>query len=1106
MKKITLLMFFSVLMSMHFIYAQKQISGKVTSKDDGSALPGVTVAVKGTTIGTITDLQGTYKINVPVGSTTLVFTFVGMKPQEVEIGTQTTINAVLESSATQLGGMVVTALGISREKKSLGYSTQEVKGDLVSNVSTDNVTNALSGKIAGIQVTSTTNMGGSTNIVLRGNKSLTGNNQVLFVIDGVPVDNAVTNTASQKTAGVGYDYGNAASDINPDDIESINVLKGAAATALYGSRAANGVIMITTKKGAGKNGKKGIGITLNSSVKVGFVDKSTFPEYQKDYGAGYGEWYGPNQDAYFNTLYFNGVAETWVPTTEDASFGAHFDPNLNVYQWDAVDPSSPNYQKATPWVAAKNGPVTFFNHPVTLDNSIALENASDKGSYRLSYTNYDQNGLMPNSDLKKNNVLLNGSWKVNDRLTATGSANYITENALGRNSTGYNDNICGSFRQWNETNVDMNEQWTLYNNTKRNICWNYADPTNPAAGPIYWDNYYWTRYENYETDGRNRIIGNVSLNYKIADWFNLFGRVSEDSYNALQEERRAIGSVGTPFGVGNGVDGSLDQPSVSSGYLRRDITHSEYNYDLMANFNKDISKDLSFKGILGTNIRRTNDGIVIASTNGGLALPELYSLQNTVAPLPLTKEQAEKVGVNGIYAQASFGYKNYLYLDATARQDHSSTLPPSNSIYYYPSISGNFVFSDAFPALKESKWLSFGKVRLNYAQVGNSAQFDQLFNTYDVLYPLNSGMTAVDPTMKDSTLKPEKTSSWETGLEMYFFKRRVGFDLALYNTKTTNQIMPLAVSTATGYTYKIINAGEMQNKGIELTLNGTPVDGKNFKWNVSVNWALNRNKVISLLPGIDNMQLGSFQGGVTIDAHVGQPYGVIEGTDYTYANGQKVIDASTGLPVQTSTSDNILGKMSPDWTGGITNTFTYKNWSFSFLVDVQKGGDIFSLDMSYGMADGIYQESDYTNDLGNPVRNPVVGTPGSYASNSGGYIINGVNVDASGRVTPNQTRVDATSTLGFGYLVEPNKGFVYDASYVKLREITLAYSLPSSLLKKCFISGVTVSLVAANPWIIFKNLPHADPESGLGAGNLQGYSTGSLPSTRDFGFNLKLSF
>ena len=1099
MKKIILLLgVFLLCTSIGF--AQKTISGKVTSKEDGSVLPGVTVVVKGTTTGTVTDNSGNYKLTVPATATTLVYSFIGMTSHEVEIGTQTTIDVVLESSATQLEGMVVTALGITREKKSLGYSTQEVKGDLVQTVKTDNFINSLSGKVSGVQVKKTTNMGGSTNIQLRGSKSITGDNQALFVIDGVPVNNANTNTANQSQAGLGYDYGNAASDINPDDIESVNVLKGAAATALYGSRASNGVIMITTKKGAGTKvaGKTGIGITLNSGVTVGFVDKSTFPTYQKNYGAGYGQYYS-DPSGYFNIITINGVDETWVPTTEDASFGAHFDPNFMVYQWDAVDPLSPNYQKATPWVAAKNGPITFFEHPVTWTNSISIDNAFTAGSYRLSYTNYDQNGLLPNSKLNKDNLLLNGTWKVNDKFTASGSANYNVTKATGRNSTGYSDNIMGSFRQWMETNVDIQEQKDLYNLTGTNQTWNWADPSNEAAGPIFWDNYYWTRYKNYESDNRNRFIGNLSLNYKVTSWFDIFGRVSADSYNQLQEERRAIGSIATPFGVGNGADGSINQSQVGSGYLRRDITYTEYNYDVMANFNKDITKDISFKGVLGSSVRRTNYNRSIASTNGGLSVPELYSLQNSVGPLPLTKELAQKVGVDGLYASTSFGYKNFLYLDLTGRRDHSSTLPVAHSKYFYPSIAGSFVFTNVMP---EKKWLSFGKVRLNYAAVGAGAPFGSLTDNYSILTPLNNSMTAVATTKNDADLKPEQTKSLEGGLEMSFFGRRVGFDLALYNTKTINQIVPLAVSTATGYTYKFINAGEIQNKGIEVSLNGSPVKGKKFNWDVVLNWSKNNNKVVSLLEGVDNLQLGSFQGGITLNAHVGDAYGVIEGTDYTYIDGKIVLSKTSGKPIKTATSDQNIGNMNPDWNGGLTNTFTYKNWAFSFLLDVQKGGDIFSLDMYYGMSTGIYAETDYTNDLGNPVRDPRIGTPGNYAANSGGYIIDGVNPDG----TVNQTRVNAHSYSGFGYAALPDRAFVYDASYVKLREVSLSYSIPTTVLKKCFITGATFSVVASNPWIIHKNIPYADPESGLGAGNLQGYSTGSLPSTRDFGFNLKLTF
>jgi TonB-linked SusC/RagA family outer membrane protein len=1098
MRKLSFLLVLLLLTAMQ-VLAQRTITGKVTSADDGSGIPGVTVLVKGTSTGVLTDLDGKYSINVSKDATALQYSFIGMRTQEVALTTDNSLDVVMQGEAQNIEGVVVTALGITREKKSLGYSTQEVNGDAISTVRSDNFSNALSGKVTGVQIKKTTNLGGSTNVLIRGNKSITGNNQALFVIDGIPVSNDITNTNSQQQAGTGYDFGNAASDINPDDIESVNVLKGAAATALYGSRAANGVIMITTKKGKdSKGGKKGIGVSINSGVTVGFVDKSTFPKYQTQYGGGYGRYYGgPNDYWYMRDINGDGVDEQWVVTSEDASYGAPFDGKL-VYQWDAVDPQSPNYMKATPYVSAANGPITFFNKPVTLTNTVAIENSTDKYNYRLSYTNFDQKGLLPNSELKKNNLLLNSSFNVNKKLTVAGSANFIKTDGLGRNSTGYNDNQMGSFRQWWQTNTDLKALEDAYNTTKRNITWNWADPSD--AQPIFWDNPYWQRYENYETDGRNRFIGYASADYKLTDWLDIFGRASIDTYNELQEERRAVGSIASVFGIGSGADGSNNRSSAGSGYLRRDITFDEYNYDLMLNFKKSLSESLNLNGVLGSNIRRTNYNRLISATNEGIGVARIYSLQNSVGPLMFPKELASKVGVDGYYASVSLGYKNFLYLDATIRRDHSSTLPTGNNWYNYPSISGSFIFSE----LVKPSWLSFGKVRLNYAQVGNSAGFDQLLDTYSFNYPLNSSMTSVATTKKEPNLKPEQTKSLEAGLEMFFFDKRLGLDLAVYKTNTIDQIIPLTLSTATGYNSQIINAGEVENKGVEIGITGTPVKTSDFRWDVNLNWTKNVSKVISLLEGLDNLQLGDFQGGITLNAKVGQPYGVLFGTDYTYLNGQRVVDKSNGQYVKTGTSDNVIGDVNPKWNGGLTNTLTYKNWAFSFLIDMQKGGSIFSLDMYYGLATGLYEETAFTNDLGNPVRDPIVGSAATgYGATSGGFINEGVNSDGGA----NKTRISATNFGALGYRRGlPDIAFVYDASYVKLREVSLTYSLPSSILGKSFLRGVSFSAVGSNLWIIFKNLPYADPESGLGAGNLQGFSTGSLPSTRDISFNVKLNF
>ena len=1072
---------------MSFSYAQeKTISGTVTDQM-GIALPGVNILVEGTTNGTQTDFDGNYTIQGSEGQT-LLFSYIGQMSVTKVIGASSTIDVVMQEDAQALEEVVVTALGISRDKKSLGYATQEVQGEDLSTVKSGNFVNALSGKASGIQIRKNNNLGGSTNVVIRGNASLTGSNQALFVIDGVPVNNTNTNSKYQgEASGNYYDYGNTASDINPDDIESVNVLKGAAASALYGSRAANGVIMITTKKG---KDAQGIGVTVNSGITIGSIDKSTFAKYQNQYGAGYGPYYGPDEDDFYNMedVTGDGIADLTVPFTEDASYGGRFDPNLMIYQWDALDPDSPNYRTATPWVNAKNGPITFFETPVTTTNSVSFARSyEDDGSFRLNYTQFDQSGLMPNSTIKKHNFSMSGSFKLTDRLTVTGYANYINTKALGRNSTGYNDNIISNFKQWWQTNVDLKDLRDIYFDTKRNVTWNPAS-TDAGSAPIYWDNPYWTRYENYQNDSRNRFIGNVSLNYEFTDWLNFTARAATDTYSELQEERRANGSVPTSFGI---PDSAGNRGNVDSGYGRRNLEVTETNYDFMFNFQKDLSDQFNLKGILGTNIRRSEFQSIYSATSGGLSVPKLYSLQNSTGPLALPVENDERVGIDGIYASASLGYNSILFLDATIRRDHSSTLPEDNSTFYYPSIATSFVFTN----LLNADFITFGKLRANYAEVGNSAPFDFLYDTYNVNIPPGAPSTSVDNEKKNPNLKPEKTESFELGLEMKFLRNRLSFDLAYYQTNSVDQIFGVPVSRATGYEKKILNAGEIENKGVELSISGNPVRTDNFSWTAMVNWTKNKNEVVSLEDGIQTLQLGDFQGGVTLNAEVGQPYGVIYGTDYTYLNGERVVDPADGQYIKTSTSDQNIGDTNPDWLMGISNKFNYKEFSLSFLIDIQQGGSIFSLDQYYGLATGLYAETAFINDLGNPVRNTL--------ADGGGFINEGVNPDGS----TNTSRIRADRFGAFGYRRGlPDKAFVYDASYVKLREVALTYNLPSKLLANTFLTNASLSVIGSNLWIIDKDLPHADPESGLSAGNLQGYSVGSLPTTRDFGVNLKLQF
>ena len=1046
---------------------EKSISGTVTD-DTGLPLPGVNIIIKGTSTGTQSDFDGNYSIEAAVGQT-LVYSYVGFETQEVAVGASNKMNITMQAGSA-LDEVVVTALGVSREKQSLGYSTQEVGGDDVATVKGNNFTNALSGKVSGLQIRRNNNFGGSTNVVIRGNTSLTGDNQALFVVDGVPISNRNTNSAGQTQAsGNYYDYGNAAADINPDDIESINVLKGAAASALYGSRAANGVIIITTKKG---KSAKGLGVTLNSNATVGFIDKSTFAEYQTQYGPGYGDYFT------FGDVDGDGIDDQIENYGDDASYGPAYDPNLFIYKWDSFDPASPNYLKKTAYTAAKNGPIAFFETPVTLTNSISISNGLEGGSYRMSYTKLDQSGLMPNSQIDRHNFIFSGTYDVSEKLTASGFANYIKSDALGRNSTGYTDNVVGMMKQWWSNSTDLNAQRDIYFATKRNVTWN-PNSTTPGAAPLYWDNPYWTRYENYQNDGRSRFIGNFELNYELADWVNVTGRVSTDTYNEQQEERRAVGSGAVNFGVSRG--------NVNSGYLRRDITAVETNYDLMFNFNTDITDNLSFAGILGTNIRRSEFNSLTSSTAGGLVVPGLYSLQNGASPNPNPVERAEKVGVDGVYASASFGFANVVYLDGTLRRDRFSTLPEENSSFYYPSVSTSFVFSK----ILDVNAISFGKLRVNYAEVGNGAPFDRLFDTYTINNDIG---TSIPNVANNANLKPETTKSYEAGLEMRFADNRLGFDVSYYKSNSIDQIVTVPISASTGYTGKLLNAGEIENKGIEVSLNAMPVKNDNFTWAINANWTQNKSEVIALPDGIKNLELGRFQGGVSINAALGEPYGVIYGQDFVYLNGEKVVDPDSGRYLKSPNSNNILGDTNPDWLAGITNTITYKDFSFSFLIDIQEGGSLFSLDQYYGEATGLYANTAFTNDLGNPVRSSL--------DNGGGLINPGVNPDGS----PNTTRTDANNFSAFGYDALPAAAFVYDASYIKLRQVSLTYTMPSRFLENTFMTGLQFSVSGSNLWIIDKNIPYADPEAGLSSGNLQGYVTGSLPTTQDYGFNIKAQF
>lgn len=952
----------------------------------------------------------------------------------------------------EIEGVVVTALGIKREKKSLGYASEEVKAAELTGgtTNTGNVASLLSGKVAGLQVNTNNNFGGSANLLIRGYKSLSGGSP-LIVIDGSPVNN---NTVAGST----FDYGNFLSDINQEDIESINVLKGAAASALYGERGSDGVILIVTKSGRGNNDGSW-GVTLSSGITAGFIDKSTFPKYQTKYGAGYTGGFNSqlSPDGY-----------NYANFVDDASYGPAYNSNLLVYQWDSFDPSSPNYGKPRPWVAAKNGPIEFFETPMTYVNTLTLEKGTKTSNLSLSYSNMLSNGLLPNSELRKNTISAKFSHDFSDKLHASVFTTLTLQDTKGRNETGYSDNIVSGFRQWWQTNVDVLALRDAYmNNGNSNFSWNRTSASDPT--PQFWNNPYFQRYQNYQSDNRTRVFSYAQLKYDVSKNFGITGKLSYDDLQMVIEERLMNGSLPQVFGA-SGLN-------ATSGYSRTNVKNTEMNFDLFANYKIDITPDLNVSGIAGGNVRRNLVDNVFATTEGGLSKPGLFAISNSVRSILPPDETYAKSLTSSLYATASFGFKNMLYVDGTYRVDRSSNLPKENNTYDYYSVTGSLILSE----FVKQPWLSFWKVRGNYAEVGSSTTNYRLVNTFKAR---GEGLFDQPFFLANPNLRPQRSKETEFGMEAQFFKNRLGFDVAIYKTRTFDQIINLPVSPATGYRTFLVNAGQIDNKGIEIQLNGTPVKTDKFTWDINVNWSKNENEVISLNGNSTNYLLASYQNNVSMNARVGEAFGAIVGSDYVYdANGQKVINATTGRYLKNN--NQVIGNVTPDWVGGVRNSFRYKEFSLSFLIDVKQGGDVFSPDMGYGISTGLYQETaDYR---------------------ESGVVYPGVNPNGNINTTP--TSEPFKSGRVDGYNAMPNIRFVYDASYVKLREASIGYTLPKSVLASTSIRDAKISLVGRNLWIIHKNLPYADPETGTGNGlAAKGQSIGSLPTTRDIGIDITFKF
>lgn len=1070
MKKIYALLCM-LLLSVSLAFAQRTVTGTVTAAEDGATLAGVNIKVRGANTGTQTDVSGSFAIPVRSDSTVLVLSYIGFETQEIVVGKRSQVSIALVQDTRQLGEVVVTALGIKREERSIGFASQKIDGSELSSVRETNLVNSLSGKLAGVQVSGSSGaMGGSAKINIRGATSLFGNNNPLFVVDGMPMENRNTNSLEQQRGAGGYDYGNSIQDLNPSDIENVTVLKGAAATALYGSRGSNGVIVITSKKG-GKTKKPTLTYGLGYNVDRVYI----LPKYQNKYGGGYK----------FEKLYYKGHPEAFPDDRKgsyddgdgkgrydllpeyatDESWGPKFEGQLYrpYWSWDK-EKENPDFGTVVPWVAQPDNIKNFFETGATFNHNVSLDGAYEKGSYRISYSNLDQKYILPNAKLNRHNASINASFEAIKNLVISGSANFVTHSAKGRPGTGYTDdgsNVMMQFTQWGQRQVDFEKakEYTLPDGTQ--LTWNRTSRSDPT--PKFSNNPYWVRHKNYQNDGRTRFFGNMAASYKLSDALSAEVKYMTDTYFETQEERIAIGSQIIPL------------------YWLSKYSHLENNIQGLISFNKTLGKEFSLTANLGVNQMTRNGTTLVSKTIDGLS-SDVFNLQASVGR-PDILDRKTKKRINSVFASSSLGYKDQLYLDLGARNDWSSTLPINHNSYFYPSGSLSWVAS----TLVDANWLNFLKFRAALAQVGNDTDPYNTMLTYQLRQPFGSDSKVSYPnTLPNPDLKPEITSEYEFGVEFKVLNNRLGLNASYYNRRTKNQIIPLSQSAATGATFKYINAGLVANKGVELSLNATPLTSENFSWDITLNWAKNNNKIVRLMPDQKIMLLTSASFAVQLQAREGESFGSIVGYDFVYdSKGRKLVDEK-GIYMR-SDDQEVLGSVLPSFTGGFINVFRYKAFSLSALVDFQKGGSFFSTTQMFGRETGILEETAAGN-----IREE-------------GIVAEGVRADG----TPNTVAIPArdhfSSNGNGGYNI--NAIDVIDASFIYLREVNFGYNLPAGFISKTPFSRVRLALVGRNLWLMKSNSKHVDPSNITNSvSNWQGLEGGALPSIRSMGVNVTFGF
>lgn len=1010
-----------------------------TVEDEFGPVAGASVVIKGTTNGTMTDMDGHFTLEGVKKGDIIQISFIGFATQDIPYTGQTALNVKLEEDAQKLDEVVVTALGMKRDKKALGYAMQELKGDELLSSREPNLANSLSGKVSGLQIVRSSNgVGGSSKIVLRGNNSLTGSNQPLIVVDGTPMDN-FTGGVDDVWGNSGADMGNGLSDINPEDIESMTVLKGASAAALYGSRAGNGVILITTKSGK-KN--EGLGITVNASI----TTESIFlkPDMQNSFGQG-------SVGAYDNQSRLS-----WGPKAEGQTVTDWMGRQVPLRTYDNID--------------------AFFNTGTSFNEGISFQQNIKGTSVFSSINRSDDAGITPESKLNKTNITLRATtfldeaekWKVDAKV------NYINLNAHNRPIQGVNPS---------------NAFNTIYNLPRSLNVADFKNSVDEDGNMIWWDasknpqeNPYWVTKYRQNNDTRNRLLGNIALKYAPTNWFNIELRGGTDYYTTTKNEKVYAGGNTTPSGL----------------YSEGSETFYENNYSFLATANKDNLIDrlggfVTFGGNLMIQ-RRTK----MNASAGELLVPNLFSLNNGINKPTVTSELIRRK-MNSLYGSLQLNWDGYLFLDITARNDWSSTMSKANRSYFYPSVSLSGVISDMVPKLggQMPEWFTFAKVRASYAEVGNDLDPYQLYNNFTVGKDENGNTTAAPGNvLYDSSVRSELIKSWEAGFDIRFFNNRLGLDAAWYKTNATRQLLNLPMDPFSGYSSRKVNAGNIQNEGVEISLNGLILDNsKGLSWNSTAQFSLNRNKIIDLYPGVtlydiktlDAIQIVAVQGSYYGDIY-GQTFQRVE--DKNDPNYGKIIVGEDGLPLIT-TGKSKVGNQSPDWMLGWTNSFSYKGFNLSFLVDFRIGGDLYS-----ATASNLYTRGNAAGTVVNGERQDFI-VPNSVVQTPNGYTENKVPVTHQNY----WERIGSTGNYGLPEM------YTYDATNIRLRNITLGYDFNKAMLKNTPFQRLRLSATCNNVWMIHYNLPGIDPESVSATNtNATGFENGAAPTSRSFTFNVTVGF